>query len=145
MIERVKESDILNEEWEQSSSKRRRISTSSTRHEDDQRHVANPRSAFGPAAPHELHGGTARDKSIAIAATAKHASQTVAPFLTKHIPAQYAHQGMPNAGPNTIDGGPNSNTKFCYRHRPDMLCRRQADEPSMVQLQKVTTSIPCYI
>lgn len=73
-------------------------------------------------------------------AHAKHSSmtkpdpQTVGAFMAKHIPAQYA--GQRNAS-NAVDIGSTSvNTKFCYRHRPDMLCRRQADESSMEKLQQ---------
>ena len=56
----------------------------------------------------------------------------IAPYLAQHIPQQY----------NPLGGGEqpipdNANTKYCYRHRPDMLCRKQADEPTMEQLQKV--------
>ncbi|KAF1966685.1 WD40 repeat-like protein [Bimuria novae-zelandiae CBS 107.79] len=55
----------------------------------------------------------------------------IAPYLAHHIPQQY----------NPLGGGEkdvpaNANTKYCYRHRPDMLCRKQADEPTMEQLQE---------
>lgn len=76
-----------------------------------------------------------KEKSITIASTAKFAGQTVAPFLTRHIPDQYAPLGGPNGSQKEPVKDPNS--KFCYRHRPDLLCRRQADEPSMDQLQRV--------
>ncbi|KAJ9633427.1 uncharacterized protein PV06_06777 [Exophiala oligosperma] len=75
-----------------------------------------------------------KDKSITIASTAKHARQTVAPFLAKHIPSQYAPLGKDDKAVGETRKDPN--TKFCYRHRPDMLCRRQADEPSMDKLQQ---------
>ena len=74
--------------------------------------------------------------NITLSATSKLAGQTVAPFLAKHIPAQYAHMG-----PTDLSGSPKingSNTKYCYRHRPDLKCRRQANEPSMEQLQHVS-------
>ncbi len=74
-----------------------------------------------------------KDKSITIASTAKHADQAVAPFLAKHIPSQYAPLGKAGFDPLR---DPNPNSKFCYRHRPDMLCRRQADEPTMDKMQK---------
>jgi len=77
----------------------------------------------------------AKDKSITIASTAKFADQTVAPFLTRHIPEQYAPLGGPISSQKLPSNDPNS--KYCYRHRPDLLCRRQADEPSMDQLQRV--------
>lgn len=63
----------------------------------------------------------------AISSTAA-ADQTVAPFLAKHIPQQYAP-----LAPDQRD----LSTKFCYRHRPDIKCRRTADEPSMEILQRV--------
>ncbi|KAL8847750.1 MAG: hypothetical protein Q9221_007198 [Calogaya cf. arnoldii] len=71
--------------------------------------------------------------NFSTSANSRLAGQTVAPFLAKHIPNEYAHLGRPPA-----TGSPaitNPNTKYCYRHRPDMKCRRQADEPSMDQLQ----------
>ncbi|ETI20390.1 hypothetical protein G647_08425 [Cladophialophora carrionii CBS 160.54] len=80
-----------------------------------------------------------KDKSITIASTAKHADQAVAPFLAKHIPSQYAPLGkVGNPAFHHFDPlkDPNPNSKFCYRHRPDMLCRRQADEMTMDKLQK---------
>lgn len=76
-----------------------------------------------------------KDKSITLASTAKFADLTVAPFLTRHVPNQYA----PLGGLSGTQSVPpkDSNSKYCYRHRPDLLCRRQADEPSMEQLQRV--------
>lgn len=76
-----------------------------------------------------------QETNIGISATSKLAGQTVAPFLAKHIPEQYAPLGgsdLPNDPTNK-----NPNTKYCYRHRPDLKCRRQVDEPSMDQLQHV--------
>jgi F-box/WD-40 domain protein MET30 len=52
----------------------------------------------------------------------------ITPFLTQHVPQQY--------NPQPLNSG-NANTKYCYRHRPDLKCRRQADEPSMEELQSV--------
>ena len=69
--------------------------------------------------------------NISISPNPRLTGQTVAPFLIKHIPNQYA----PSGGPSNA----NASTKYCYRHRPDLKCRRQADEPSMDQLQHV-----CY-
>lgn len=61
--------------------------------------------------------------------------QAIAPFLAKHIPMQYnpiGHSQIPQTNPEvTAD----SSTRFCYRHRPDLKCRRQANEPSMESLQ----------
>lgn len=75
-----------------------------------------------------------KDDSISISSTSKQAAKTVQPFLAQHIPNQYNPLGnapQPRAMSNK------SSTKYCYRHRPDVKCRRQANEPSMEQLQKV--------
>ncbi|KAL8646012.1 MAG: hypothetical protein Q9210_006382 [Variospora velana] len=76
------------------------------------------------------HAGT----NISISANPKLAGQTVAPFLAEHIPSQYARSGGMSTS-NKSSSAHNPNTKYCYRHRPDLKCRRQADEPSMDQLQ----------
>ena len=87
-----------------------------------------------------FNGGDSNDQaveeeSITISATSKQATQTVAPFLAKHIPEQYAPMGgLDEAGHSRSK---DTNTKYCYRHRPDVKCRRQANEPSMDQLQHV--------
>ena len=79
-----------------------------------------------------------RKGNITLSATSKLAGQTVTPFLLKHIPDQYAPMGGVDStgSPKAKD----SNTKYCYRHRPDLKCRRQANEPSMEQLQNVGIS-----
>lgn len=59
----------------------------------------------------------------------------IAPYLAQHIPQQYNPLG--GGGEQPVPA--NANTKYCYRHRPDMLCRKQADEPTMEQLQGVRT------
>jgi F-box/WD-40 domain protein MET30 len=80
--------------------------------------------------------------TIALSSTNKVAGQTVAPFLAKHIPEQYAHQGVPIAPKDTSKDSmkKNPNTKYCYRHRPDSKCRRTADEPTMENLQRVRSN-----
>ncbi|KAK3117896.1 hypothetical protein LTR53_000309 [Teratosphaeriaceae sp. CCFEE 6253] len=82
-------------------------------------------------------------QNIAIAASSKHAEQTVAPFLAKHIPMQYNPQGGLSRGeqPQQLDDAGQTSTKFCYRHQPDVKCRRQANEPSMDQLQTGLASL----
>lgn len=80
------------------------------------------------------------DANIAISSTSKLAGQTVAPFLAKHIPDQYAPLG--GSGNSNGAAAQDSNTKYCYRHRPDLKCRRQANEPSMDQLQHVRLILP---
>lgn len=63
--------------------------------------------------------------------------QTIAPFLARHIPAQYAPLGdSENSKDSAVTENPN--TRYCYRHRPDLKCRRQVNEPSMDQLQHVS-------
>lgn len=73
--------------------------------------------------------------NLSISANSRLVEQTVAPFLARHIPDQYAPLGALSASPKPSSANPN--TKYCYRHRPDLKCRRQADEPSMDQLQHV--------
>lgn len=75
--------------------------------------------------------------NISISASSKQAGETVAPFLAKHIPEQYAPVGGLDLSDNVKRKDPN--TKYCYRHRPDLKCRRQANEPSMDQLQHVSS------
>jgi len=99
---------------------------------------------------HEHHGllrnrhGHSDDQSISLSSTSKQAEQTVAPFLTEHIPMQYNPVGPPRStlpqAEQDIQVGPNS-SKFCYKHRPDLKCRRQANEPSMDQLQNELASL----
>ena len=74
------------------------------------------------------------DPSSSIASTKRFAGQTVAPFLARHIPEQYAPQGVIQRPPTSRK---DPNTKYCYRHRPDSKCRRTADEPTMENLQRV--------
>lgn len=83
------------------------------------------------------------DPTITISSTSKLAGQTVAPFLAKHIPEQYAPLGPPQTTSSPSRKDPN--TKYCYRHRPDSKCRRTADEPTMENLQRVRHTIyPSY-
>ncbi|KAF2716064.1 WD40 repeat-like protein [Polychaeton citri CBS 116435] len=85
--------------------------------------------------------------NISFSAGSKQAEQTVAPFLAEHIPMEYNHLGSaPHTLKSAIEAAaqppePPKTTKFCYRHRPDLKCRRQADEPSMEQLQRELASL----
>lgn len=82
-----------------------------------------------------LHRDTVEDPDEAAASKSKKIEKMITPYLAQHIPHQYNPLGSNTDGP---DAPPEpANTKFCYRHRPDLLCRRQADEPSMEQLQNV--------
>lgn len=86
------------------------------------------------------------DHSISIPAASRHAEQTVAPFLAKHIPMQYNPLGQTRERQEQEDQSHQStSTRFCYRHRPDLKCRRQANEPSMEQLQNVSNTRIWYI
>lgn len=77
------------------------------------------------------------DATYPSSAFGRQATRAIAPFLAEHIPEQYAPGGV-HPQPSSRPDEPN--TKFCYRHRPDLKCRRQADEPSMDQLQNVGQS-----
>lgn len=81
------------------------------------------------------HLDTAEEIEEAQATKSKRMDKMITPYLAQHIPQQYNPLGAIHGG---LDAAPvTANTKFCYRHRPDLLCRRQADEPSMEQLQDV--------
>ncbi|KAK5045185.1 hypothetical protein LTR84_009518 [Exophiala bonariae] len=129
MSEKHRRESLVVDEWNESN--RKRLRTASTTHDESQHHDHTHTHTH----THNPISDSAKD--FTIAATAKHARETVAPFLAKHIPAQYAPLG--NSGiPQTLftsTKDKDSNSKFCYRHRPDKLCRRQADEPSMEKLQ----------
>lgn len=69
--------------------------------------------------------------------------QTVTPLLDQRISAQHA---LPEASDDSHKLVPSqaetsqtekSKKSYCYRHRPGSKCRRQVDEPSMDQLQRV--------
>lgn len=85
---------------------------------------------------HEPHDNTDDDDTLyrmRMASSSRITGRAIAPFLTRHIPAAYAPTG---AAPGATVKDPS--TKFCYRHRPDLKCRRTADEPSMDNLQRVS-------
>lgn len=66
--------------------------------------------------------------------SSKQIERMITPYLAQHIPQQYKPQQQQDAEMP-------ANTKYCYRHRPDLLCRKQADEPTMEQLQKVRANV----
>src|SRR6266536_1732318 len=99
---------------------------------------APPRDTLSEMTDDEDHVHEGREKAITIASTAKLAGKTVAPFLAKNIPNQYAPLGTSQA---VASEKRDANSKYCYRHRPDLKCRRQADEPSMDQLQRVRSTL----
>lgn len=83
------------------------------------------------------HHHVGSDPTITLSSSSKLAGQTVAPFLAKHIPEQYAPLGKQTQPISSLQKDPN--TKYCYRHQPDSKCRRTADEPTMENLQRVCT------
>ena len=100
--------------------------------------TADPHTALLHGHDHEGLGGRARhlvaddtdDDAFVNKNASKQLEKMITPYLAQHIPQQYHPLG---GFPQTVP----ANTKYCYRHRPDLLCRRQADEPSMEQLQDV--------
>jgi hypothetical protein len=106
--------------------------------------IFNPDSKLSRNTPSEMgdeeHVHEGREESITIASATKLAGQTVAPFLAKHIQDRYAPLGISQAMASEKRAA--NSSKYCYRHRPDLKCRRQADEPSMDQLQRVGRTAP---
>ena len=97
--------------------------------------VSESRSVFNSAAePRDAVNDSSNISNID--AETKLANENVSPFLVKHIPTQYAPMGGQEKNSNPSNPT-NPNSKYCYRHRPDLNCRRQPDEPSMEQLQRV--------
>jgi len=107
------------------------------------------RSIFGPSDMTKESDGDDSDSSQSTphysSATpttpAKLANKNVAPFLAKHIPEQYAPL---RSRTGEKSDSYKANSKYCYRHRPDLKCRRQADEPSMDKLQHVRFSVSFF-
>ncbi|KAL1842203.1 hypothetical protein VTK73DRAFT_3174 [Phialemonium thermophilum] len=67
-------------------------------------------------------------------------SKTVTPFLREHIPGLYAPIGKADNEETSKTKEPNS--RYCYRHRPDLKCRRAADESKMVKIQSELSELP---
>ncbi|KAL8676734.1 MAG: hypothetical protein Q9186_006780 [Xanthomendoza sp. 1 TL-2023] len=100
----------------------------------------DPGSPIAPTGVTVGRAGLGDGANFTTSANSRLAGQTVAPFLAKHIPNEYAPLGKAPA--SGMPAAANPNTKYCYRHRPDMKCRRQADEPSMDQLQHELEDLP---
>jgi F-box/WD-40 domain protein MET30 len=86
----------------------------------------------------------AYDQNISTPAIAKHAEKTVMPFLTQHIPSAYNPPGNQETVLSNAEHSSRkvaTNTKYCYRHQPDLKCRRPANEPTMDQLQSELASL----
>lgn len=82
-----------------------------------------------------------------VATTPKNlAEQNVAPFLAKHIRDQHAPMNSfePAGEQQRSAFDVNRNSKYCYRHRPDLKCRRQADEITMAKMQQVCSLVLFY-
>ncbi|KAF8430118.1 E3 ubiquitin ligase complex SCF subunit sconB [Tirmania nivea] len=94
-----------------------------------------PGSGTMQAADGQQQPAIAHTTSALPSTTMESVSKDVAPFLTKHIPERYT------TTPPQNDTQPGS-TKYCYRHRPDVKCRRQADEMTMDSLQKKLETLP---
>jgi F-box/WD-40 domain protein MET30 len=58
--------------------------------------------------------------------------QTVSPYLVKHVPHKYNPEASVRPITTTLEHRPT----YCNRHRPDTKCWRQANEPTMEELQK---------
>ena len=72
---------------------------------------------------------------------AKVAGDAVAPFLREHIPTMYAPIGKPETQPSSTKGKKDQNSRYCYRHDPDIKCRRAADEKKMAKIQTVCSQL----
>jgi len=105
------------------------------------RRLSGPSTALMAAHNHEgpsersrhLHGDSVEETDER---KSKKIGKMIQPYLAQHIPQQY----NPIGGERNTKGA-SANTKFCYRHRPDLLCRQPADEPSMEELQVVSSHL----
>ncbi|POS84569.1 hypothetical protein EPUL_004075 [Erysiphe pulchra] len=76
---------------------------------------------------------------ISSSKTKKIDSVIVEPYNTK----QPSFQSILDSNTQTsIDTLKNSSSMYCYRHRPDSMCRRTADEPTMEALYKKVEDLP---
>jgi hypothetical protein len=89
---------------------------------------------------HHTHGDNTEDLDEK---KSKNIGKMMTPYLAQHIPHQYNPQGTDRDGHDAPRS--TADTKYCYRHRPDLLCRRQADEPSMKELQDVRSPAFPYV
>ena len=63
-------------------------------------------------------------------------SEDVVPFSSKLITAAIEPSSTPPQGDDSGKQLQQGNPRYCYRHRPDLKCSRQADEIQMEALQK---------
>lgn len=70
--------------------------------------------------------------------------KTVTPFLREHVPGLYAPVSKIDSVEKDSSKTPSvdTNSRFCYRHRPDSKCRRAADESKMAKIQSVRNDTP---
>lgn len=59
-------------------------------------------------------------------------------YLKEHVPNTY--QPLGSSAKSSSHEHTGLNSKYCYRHRPDLKCRRPANQPSMDQLQHVSNT-----
>jgi F-box/WD-40 domain protein MET30 len=104
--------------------------------------ASDPHTALLQGHDHEGPSGRTRydqsnsaqhDEAFVSKSASKQLEKMITPYLAHHIPNQYNPLGAPFQNAQPVG----ANSKYCYRHRPDLLCRRQADEPTMEQLQAV--------
>ncbi|KAF2663942.1 putative E3 ubiquitin ligase complex SCF subunit sconB [Microthyrium microscopicum] len=69
---------------------------------------------------------------LSLASSSTTAEQNVSQFLAKHTPQTYNPQ---RTGSSTLARNMGSRPTYCNRHRPDSKCWRQANEPTMEELQ----------
>ncbi len=94
----------------------------------------------------DRHRPQEEEKSRIIKMPADLVGQHVSPFLKQHIPGIYAPIGKQSQDDSHDHKDSalqvkDSNTRYCYRHRPDSKCRRAADETKMGVIQRVRKSI----
>lgn len=121
---------------EESPRKRRRLSDTCLESDTEKAGSHNRRSSTGNAEKDFERSGDEQNDNGSVIPASNLAGKNIAPFITRHIRDLYAPMNRyePTEKPNVMMS---SNSRYCYRHRPDLKCRRQADELSMDQLQNV--------
>ncbi|OJD18420.1 hypothetical protein AJ78_01539 [Emergomyces pasteurianus Ep9510] len=126
-------SQKLGEDVDRSPRKRKRRSDSTPEPDpSDNLSPATPQPSTSQFPDSEQSGEDTVYDSSSVIPSANSADKNISPFLTKHIRDHYAP--MNRFEPQKSERNPNS--KYCYRHRPDLKCRRQADELIMDQMQQ---------
>lgn len=89
-----------------------------------------------PAVPlgDNRHAATLSKFTTGLLSSNSAASETVAPFLTEHIPAQ-VHIPENRAKTHSDE---HADRVYCYRHQPDLRCtRRTPQEDTVAEIQQV--------